>query len=294
MSQGAWVPTPEDLRHFRDIQQLAYRCCETIAGELRPGISERETAALMKTWLLDHGVRDWFHQPFAWFGPRTSFKGFDGLRHLGGFNLAFYPGKQRLEEGMPFILDCAPTLGAYTADVGYSGALGSNLLVERLMDDLLAHRNLIVEQVRQRLPLAEVSQSVDRLCQRQGTLPRHKAYPFEVLAHRVEKLGARNSGPSVARFGVRNIATLMKNALITGRREGWSPLWSSNDRSRHAPTPGLWAVEPHLGLRGVGAKFEELLVVTEDDAYWLDDDLPHVRRWLARGLISAPARREVA
>jgi hypothetical protein len=41
-------------------------------------------------------------------------------------------------------------------------------------------------------------------------------------------------------------------------------------------------VEPHLGFRGVGAKFEELLVVTEDSAYWLDDDLPHVRRWQAR------------
>jgi hypothetical protein len=34
-----------------------------------------------------------------------------------------------------------------------------------------------------------------------------------------------------------------------------------------------------LALGGVGAKFEELLVVTKDDAYWLDDDLPHVRRW---------------
>ncbi len=81
-----------------------------------------------------------------------SFKGFDGLRHLGGFNLAFYPGKQRLEEGMPFILDCAPTLGAYTADVGYSGALGHNLLQERLMDDLLIHRRTILDLVRERRP----------------------------------------------------------------------------------------------------------------------------------------------
>ena len=119
------------------------------------------------------------------------------------------------------------------------------------------------------------------------TLPRHKAYPFEVLAHRVEKLGARDSGLSIARFGVRNILTLTRNALLTGRRAGWSPLWSSNSRSAHAPTPGLWAVEPHLGWRGVGAKFEELLVVTEDDAYWLDDDLPHVQRWQQRGLDSA-------
>ncbi|ENI2521064.1 M24 family metallopeptidase, partial [Pseudomonas aeruginosa] len=85
MSQGAWVPTPDDLDHFRQVQRLAYTCCETIHGELRAGISEREAAALMKTWLQDHGVDDWFHQPFAWFGSRTSFKGFDGLRHLGGF-----------------------------------------------------------------------------------------------------------------------------------------------------------------------------------------------------------------
>ncbi|MCO2225829.1 M24 family metallopeptidase [Pseudomonas aeruginosa] len=287
MSQGAWVPTPDDLDHFRQVQRLAYTCCETIHGELRAGISEREAVALMKTWLQDHGVDDWFHQPFAWFGSRTSFKGFDGLRHLGGFNLAFYPGKQRLEEGMPFILDCAPTLGAYTADVGYSGALGHNLLQERLMDDLLVHRRTILDLVRERRPLAEVSQAVDRLCVIQGTLPRHKAYPFEVLAHRVEKLGNRR-GPSVARFGVRNLYTLTRNALVTGKREGWSPLWSSGKRSEHPPTPGLWAVEPHLGLRGVGAKFEELLVVTEDDAYWLDDDLPHVRRWQARGLLPQP------
>lgn len=155
------------------------------------------------------------------------------------------------------------------------------------MDDLLVHRRTILDLVRERRPLAEVSQAVDRLCVIQGTLPRHKAYPFEVLAHRVEKLGNRR-GPSVARFGVRNLYTLTRNALVTGKREGWSPLWSSGKRSEHPPTPGLWAVEPHLGLRGVGAKFEELLVVTEDDAYWLDDDLPHVRRWQARGLLPQP------
>ncbi len=26
-------------------------------------------------------------------------------------------------------------------------------------------------------------------------------------------------------------------------------------------------------------KWEELLVVTADDAYWLDDDLPQMRYW---------------
>jgi hypothetical protein len=45
----------------------------------------------------------------------------------------------------------------------------------------------------------------------------------------------------------------------------------------------LWAVEPHIGFRDVGVKFEEILVVTErGETYWLDDDLPHVRGWQRR------------
>ncbi|MGC3238738.1 Xaa-Pro aminopeptidase, partial [Pseudomonas aeruginosa] len=80
-----------------------------------------------------------------------------------------YPGKQRLEEGMPFILDGAPTLGAYPADVGYTGALGHNLLQERLMVDVLIHRRRILEVVGEGRPLAEVCQGVDRVCVIQGT-----------------------------------------------------------------------------------------------------------------------------
>ena len=69
--------------------------------------------------------------------------------------------------------------------------------------------------------------------------------------------------------------------LVKERLEGRSPLWAGGKASAHPPTPGMWAVEPHLGTDGdtIGAKFEEILVVTDDDAYWLDDDLPHVRRW---------------
>jgi hypothetical protein len=185
---------------------------------------------------------------------------------------------------MPFILDCAPTVGGYTADIGYCGVIGENRLLDKLMDDLLEYRVLILELVRQRRNLSEVSQAVDALCARHGYEPRHKAYPFQVLAHRVEKLGDdEKKHRSVLNFGVRNIRELARDA-IKGRREGWSPLWSSGHASDHPPTPGLWAVEPHLGFRDVGAKWEELLVVTEDDAFWLDDEVPHVRRWQQRGL----------
>lgn len=276
----------QDLDSFRRVQRLAYDCADAIAAEMTAGVTEREVAQQMKSWLLEHGVDDWFHQPFAWFDERTAFYNFKGAKHLGGFNPRFYPGNRRLETGMPFILDCAPSMGGYTADIGYSGVLGDNPTLDKLMDDLLAFRQLIVEQVRQRLPLAEISRAVDRLCAEYGYDPCHKCYPFATLAHRVEQLPDDSKLPrsTLLHFGVRNIAELARDRF-RGGREGWSPIWNSSKSSDHAPTPGLWAVEPHLGFRGkVGAKWEELLVVTEDSAYWLDDDIPHVRRWQARGL----------
>lgn len=282
-------PSPADLDGFRRAQQLAYRCAEAIAGDLKPGITERQTAQRMKSWLQDHGVREWFHQPFAWFGDRTAFRGLIGFKPLQGFNPAFYPGLRRLEEGMPYILDCAPTLQGYSADIGYAGCLGSNPILDRLQDDLMLHRELILRLIRERRGMAEVSRAVDALCSRQGVEPRHHAYPFSVLAHRVEQLPDDQQGHlSLLNFGVRNVRGLL-GSIAQGQRDGWSPLWSSDARSNHAPIPGLWAVEPHLGFRGVGAKFEELLVITEDDAWWLDNNVPHVRRWQARGLMQEVA-----
>ncbi|MDF1781255.1 MAG: M24 family metallopeptidase [Alcanivoracaceae bacterium] len=284
MSTLHCAPSPSELEGFRRTQRLAYECAETISKDLKPGMTERHVAHLMKEWLLDHGVDEWFHQPFAWFGDRTAFRGLIGVKQLGGFNPAFYPGFRRLEENMPFILDCAPTYKGFTADIGYCGVLGENRMQERMMDDLLEYRQLIVDLVRDRCLLSEVSQAVDDLCSRHGYEPRHKAYPFSVLAHRVEKLpDDAKTRASVLNFGVRNVAQIVRHS-VAGLRDGTSPLWSSDKRSEHPPTPGLWAVEPHIGIGAVGAKWEELLVITEDDAFWLDDDVPHVQRGIERGI----------
>lgn len=281
------------LNGFRTAQSLAYACAETIAADMAPGMTERDVAARMQEYLADHGAEDCFHRPFAWFGDRTAFRGLIGVRQLGGFNPAFFPGRRRLEADMPFILDCAPTVHGYTADIGYCGVVGSNRVLDKLMDDLREYRSLILEQVRARRPLAEISRAVDALCQKHGYEPRHKAYPFETLAHRVEMLSDDTESRhwTLARFGVRNIGELLRDR-VRGAREGWNPIWNSSPASDHPPTPGLWAVEPHIGFYDVGAKFEELLVVTEDDAYWLDDNVPHVRRWQERGLW--PARQKAA
>ncbi|MFF1440879.1 M24 family metallopeptidase [Streptomyces sp. NPDC058295] len=269
-----------ELRGFRRVQRLAYDCAQAVAAGLRPGVTEREAARTQREWLRERGVRDWFHLPFAWFGDRTAFTGFR-------VPLQFFPTDRRLEPGMPFILDLAPVYQGYTADIGYSGALGAHPVQEKLMADLAAHRELILREVRERRSLREIYADVDRLMVRQGYDNRHRAYPFGVIAHKVDRVRERRFSPRLFGFGTQSLKGLVSDAL-RGHREGWSPLWSPYRFSDHPPQPGLWAVEPHLGFRGTGAKFEEILVVTdsadpEESAFWLDDDLPHVRGWAGTG-----------
>lgn len=280
-------PSAEDLEKFRKVQRLAYAAAEAVAKELKPGMTEKEAARMQEVWLLDNGVTDWFHAPFAWFGDRTAFQGFKVA-------IQFLPTNRRLEENMPFILDNAPVVDGYVADIGYAGVLGENKVLDLLLDDLAEHRALILDLIKQRRPMSEVSRAVDALILKQGHAPRHKAYPFETLAHTVQPMAPRKSKkPFTAfQFGLQAVEALGRLALV-GRKQGWSPIWSSNESSNHAPVPGLWAVEPHLGFQGVGAKFEELLVITEDDAYWLDDETPHVRRWKERGLWPVNKQKEV-
>ena len=265
-----------ELRGFQAVQRLAYECAETVAAQLRPGTTEREAARALRAEAVARGVRDWFHLPFAWFGDRTAFSGFK-------VPTQFFPTNRALEPGMPFILDLAPVHGGFTADIGYSGSLGPSPLLERLMTDLRDHRELILREVRQRRPLRQIYEDVDRLMGRQGYQNRHRAYPFGVIAHKVHRVREHRWSPQFAGFGAQSLRGLAKDALH-GHREGWSPLWSPYRMSDHPPHPGLWAVEPHLGFRGTGAKFEEILVVTdsadpEQSAFWLDDELPHVKRW---------------
>lgn len=285
-----YLPSAEDLEQFRHVQRLAYAAAEAVAAELKPGMTEKQAARMQEVWLLDHGVTGWFHAPFAWFGDRTAFQGFKVA-------LQFLPTNRRLEENMPFILDNAPVVNGYVADIGYCGVLGQNRILDRLMDDLAEHRALILDLIRQRQSMGEVSRAVDRLIMQQGHAPRHKAYPFETLAHTVQPMPANGSKPrTLFQFGFQAVEALGRLALVA-RKQGWSPIWSSNSSSDHAPVPGLWAVEPHLGFHGVGAKFEELLVITEDDAYWLDDATPHVQRWQERSLwpaTNATATQKVA
>ncbi len=273
-------PTMDELAEFRQVQHLAYQCAEEVAKELKPGMTEKQAAKMQKVWLLDHGVTDFFHAPFAWFGERTAFNNFK-------IALQFFPTNKRLEEGMPFILDNAPILGEYMADIGYTGCLGENAVLEQVMDDLAFFREKILQLVKERKTIREISQQVDHFIDLKGYEARHKAYPFETLAHEVTKIPARTNHKdpfTILGFVVDSLKTLGR-LIGTGATQGWSPIWNSGKMANHKPVAGLWAVEPHLGLNGVGAKWEEMLVITDDDAYWLDDETPQMRRWRERQIV---------
>ena len=274
-----------DLREFATLQHLAYEAAESVGAGLREGMTERDAVKMMEQWLAGRGVNQYFHAPFAWFGDRTAFTGFR-------LPTQFFPSGRKLQEGMPVILDIAPIRDGYSADIGYSMAFGENRALDRMKDDLEVFRGRILEFVMEERTMSEIYIEVDRLIAKMGYHNCHYKYPFHTLGHKVGRMPLRWA-PSirVGRFDLRSLHYLnmqfLKSVLPGG--DGRNPIMNSERSADVRAEPGLWAIEPHIGRDGVGAKWEEILVVTDSRAYWLDDDLPHVRGWQQHGGASAAA-----
>jgi Xaa-Pro aminopeptidase len=260
---------------FRRAQRLAYDAAIAVADTLSPGVTEKEAAARLEAALIARGVRRWFHAPFAWFGERTRFEGFHGPTGRA----KFFPGHTRLEAGMVGILDVAPIVDGCTADIGYTFRAGpADPEYTRARDTLRTVRALIPARIAAGDTMRAIYARVDDAFAAAGFDNRHAIYPFGVLGHRVGRVEEKRlPDPRVGGFGLDALARLLGGELasrIPGVRRS-SPLWTADAAT--PPAPGLWSMEPHLGAKGWGAKFEELLVVEEGGrAWWLDDDLPHV------------------
>jgi len=265
--------TAEELKQFREVQTLAYACATNVAERLEEGMTEKEVVQLMDAYMRSQGVTTYFHQPFAWFGDRTAFSGWWTPLH-------FFPTSRRLEEGMPVILDVAPVVNGVSADIGYAVPFGSNPIQEQLIQDLACFRTLILEEVQKETTFQKIYQKVDILIKELGYENCHQKYPQQVLAHRVGIVKEnRMAKPILFGFGVQQLNTLVKEVGHTFLQRRPSPFWNGRNLSNHPPAPGIWAVEPHIGFKGAGAKWEELLVISENDAFWLDEKVPHVLRW---------------
>lgn len=276
--------TPREIEGFRFAQRLAYSSTTHVAASLVAGMTERDAASLLHAELVKAGVRHWFHVPFAWFGDRT-------VLSDDWPDAEFLPSDRVLENGMPVILDVAPIVDTFVADIAYSFSFGKNAAMSRMLDDLAAYREAIPAAIAAGRSQREIYELVDTLIARQGYENRHRAYPLGVVGHRVTRiLPVEGDMRPRGAFGPSALAFFHE----TVRARSGSAFWNAWPDQPRRPAPSIWAVEPHVGKNGVGAKFEELLVVTEDEAYWLDDDLPHVRRWSQRPTLRPSANATVA
>lgn len=265
----------DSLEKVREIQKLAYEAAVSTRKKLKIGMTEKEAAKLMEDFFLEKKHKLFFHRPFAWFGDRSNFTNFKRpslpskgklLPHLGK---EFLPTDRKLEDGMCVILDVAPSADGVAVDIGYSFCFGENREINQARKHLLELREIILKSANDKLPIKEINRQVERRIVELGYTNCHDLYPLGVLGHKIGKLPLMNL-PKVSVMGFHPQAFLyLAKELAQG------PALMTDDEERPM-SPGLWAVEPHIGGPGFGVKFEEILVVTPEKAYWLDDHLPHL------------------
>ncbi|MGW2395718.1 M24 family metallopeptidase [Kitasatospora sp. NPDC001664] len=242
-TRGPALPYEEsDLDRYRDLQQLAYRVAERAAGQLRSGMRESEAAEWLRQSLRAAGLGGFVRRPAARFGRRTA-AGPTGVG-LAGAGLARTGGRfLSLLREPERLRDGTPYLldAVVTAQGCTIGiALAGHLGGNPVWDALRADLPAYRDLV-----LHEVR------CGR----------PLFRIRRAVDVLAARHGYAAVDRALPGGVVVHPARPLPDGQRL----------------PPGLWSIAPRVAFRGVGVAFEELLLVTEDAACWLDDELPHAR-----------------
>lgn len=264
----------QELDRFRGHQRTTYAVLESVGRSLREGDTEHEVCRRLRRELKRAGAQNWFHVPVALFGDRTAYPGDFGA-------LGALPTERRLQSNDPVILDAAPIFDGYTVDCSFGLRFGVAPLQDCLETALAELRGLIRDRANQRQTMRSIAQEVDARIAALGLENCHRKHIGLVLGHRVTR--ERNAilrGRSVWGLAPRQAGYFALNSLRARRgAAAHSPNWN-HTRQSDCPVPdGLWAIEPHVALNGEGLKFEELLVVRDGVACYLDEDLPHRRRW---------------
>jgi Xaa-Pro aminopeptidase len=253
-------------------QRVAREAILTVASGVRPGDTERDVCARIERELALASVEHWLHTPYAWWGERTRFD------WHGTWETHALPTERRLEAGEPFILDVAPIVAGFPADFAFSGLAGGGVAPERAS----VHRALLSELARVKERLVEWAQpgsSADQVCREVETSITtasldviHTRYPANVLAHTLEGFPNWCSGaPRVGTgFQLPLLLTYATGIVLHHLRGTPYPFLRAQAPGR---ARGLYAVEPHVGKDGCGAKFESVLLIDGDETRWLDPGL---------------------
>jgi hypothetical protein len=258
------TPTTADVAGFRHAQGLGFQCAQAVADEMAPGWTEGRTCRWMMDWLHDHGVRTMLHKPIVAIGPR-SLAPDDQWGPPRGEGVT-------LGEGDVAILDCSPVVEGYTGDIAYTVSVGPHPELERAQHFLSELREQIPARFADPETARNVFEWVDEQIGAAGYENACRGYPSHILGHRVYHHGRFLSSSSwflperpfgwlASWHGPGFLLTTVRRLVLP---EVLGPL-------HHGPKTGVWAIEPHIRVGAFGAKFEELLIVEPDRAYWLDD-----------------------
>lgn len=264
--------TDQQLDQFRRYQAVSYGVLEEVAARIAPGVTERDaTRWAMKAYRRE-GAERYFHLPVALFGERTALPD-------PWSTASFWPTDRALEPGDPFLLDASPIFDGYVVDTSISRSPEPSPTHAAAMADDLVYRVTILDAVRSGATFREIALTVDSDMTQRGDRNCHGLHPEGVLGHRVVRITNPDAvpPPDPSGFDATVLGWFIDGIAAAQERGEPSPTWNDRATSDHRPSPGLWAVEPHLARGDVGVKWEELLVVEDRDAYWLDEDVPHRR-----------------
>jgi Xaa-Pro aminopeptidase len=292
-SSSIYQYSASDLDRFRQVQRLAYEIALKVESQLQLGITEVEACTLVAAAQAEYEVIQVFHDPYVLFGGRTALGPGTGLANApfgapghwpadSAPSTELLPTGQVLADGAPVIIDLAPVTRGVSSDVAYSCVLGTNPVFDELDAGLARIRSFLQEGIAARRSMLALYHELDERLAARGWESCHHRQADRALGHLVFPLEHEPDRPTpLPGWGTVAAEKLLAAGIDALDNGTCYPLWNDSSFTDYPATPGLWAIEPHIGRDGVGVKFEELLVVTDDDAYWLDDDLPHVQRWVA-------------
>ncbi|NNC99210.1 MAG: aminopeptidase P family protein [Gammaproteobacteria bacterium] len=260
------------LDRFREYQRLSFSILEQMAGSLQPGMTEKEVARALVCRFKEYGVNSFFHLPVVLFGERTALPGEWRLSN-------FFPKSRALQVDDSVILDAAPLFDGYLVDTSYSFCFGESPVHRKMMADLAHFRSDIRTAVNNGKTFKSIADNVNRELLEQGYQPVHTKHPGEVLGHRALKTINLPFAWRLQGFDAMSLSWFISKSKMGDLGLRTSPLWNNKKSSNHPPQDGLWLVEPHAGAGVTGAKWEEILVIQNGQAEWLDQEPPHLQQW---------------
>ena len=261
-----------EIDRFRELQRLSFSILTDEASRLEPGMIERDVAHRLVQAYRREGVKSFFHLPVVLFGERTALPGDWPVGK-------FFPKKRAIAENEAVIFDASPVFGNYLVDTSFSFCLGESPAHRRMMQNLAAFRQSVPHDVNAGATFSRAALNVEERLREMGYEPVHAKHPGEVLGHRAMKLPRLPFVWRAQGFDAVSLSWFYGNEFAARAGLARSPLWNMTATSRHKPYDGLWLVEPHAGDGPTGAKWEEILIIENGNARWLDDEPPHVKQW---------------